>query len=307
MTDTKMAGQSPSFKAMMQSIEKVAACGASVLLLGESGSGKELAAGAIHAGSQRSDKPLVTLECAGLPDALFESELFGHVKGAFTGAQQTKKGLVELADGGTLFLDEIGDVPLTMQVKLLRLLETGTYRMVGSAQVKKANFRLLCATHLNIHAMVADGRFRQDLFYRINVFPIKIPPLRERKEDMAAISQALVAKMKTQRPMIFTEDAITRLQQYHFPGNIRELRNILARAVVLSSSNIIDEQLIETAFAIDAEPGSSLSGSEEWVDLKTAELRYLHRMLGAFGGDKKQVADVAGISERSLYRKLQAD
>jgi transcriptional regulator with PAS, ATPase and Fis domain len=167
-----LVGKSVAFTKMLTTVSKVASCGASVLLLGESGVGKELVAQTIHRLSSRREKPLVTLECAGLTDTLFESELFGHVKGAFTGANNAKAGLVEQADEGTLFLDEIADVPLSMQVKLLRLLETGTYRRVGSATVQYANFRLICATHLNIKRMIELGTFRQDLFYRINVFPI---------------------------------------------------------------------------------------------------------------------------------------
>ena len=304
-----LVGKSPAFTKMLDTLSKVAACGASVLLLGESGVGKELVAQTVHRLSSRRDKPLVTLECAGLTDTLFESELFGHVKGAFTGAQNAKKGLVEQADGGTLFLDEIADVPLSMQVKLLRLLETGTYRRVGSATVQYANFRLICATHLNIKQMISDGRFRQDLFYRINVFPIHIPALRERLEDIADISAALMARMKTKRTMHLTEAAVERLKKHSFPGNIRELRNLLARAVVLSKTNIIDGALIEEAFAIDAEPQTSHAeptGTEQtqWLDLKAAELKYLQAMLAAHHGDKQQTANIAGISVRSLYRKL---
>lgn len=306
-----LEGSSPAFLNMYSKIERVAGCGASVLLLGESGTGKELAAEAIHRMSQRQDKPLVTLECAGLTDSLFESELFGYVKGAFTGANANKTGLVEQANGGTLFLDEIGDVPLSMQVKLLRLLETGTFRMVGSAKVHQANFRLICATHLDMQSLIRSGQFRQDLFYRINVFPIRIPALRERKDDIAKIATALVSRMKTKRPMHITDTAVKRLATYHFPGNIRELRNILARAVVLSKTNIIDESLINEAFAIDNEPPPlgnlptiENTASEHWTDLKTAEHDYLRRMYYAFDEDKERTAEVAGISLRSLYRKL---
>ncbi|HEY7773270.1 MAG TPA: sigma 54-interacting transcriptional regulator [Marinagarivorans sp.] len=337
-TEQSLVGKSTAFARMLGTISKVAECGASVLLLGESGVGKELVAQTIHRLSNRQHKPLVTLECAGLTDTLFESELFGHVKGAFTGAQNAKKGLVEQADGGTLFLDEIADVPLSMQVKLLRLLETGTYRRVGSAAVQYANFRLICATHLNIQQMIADGKFRQDLFYRINVFPIRIPPLRERLDDIADISVALMGRMKTKRTMHLTEGAVARLKRHHFPGNIRELRNLLARAVVLSKTNIIDADLIEEAFNIDAEPVGAVdklhtktpqmnigqssntpiavgysaamktdlaaATEHQWLDLKTAELQYLNAMLAAHDGDKQKTAQVAGISVRSLYRKL---
>ena len=188
-SDVEMVGTSAAFNRVLSKIARVGPSGAAVLLLGETGTGKELAARAIHLASTRSSNTLVTLECAGLSDALFESELFGHVKGAFTGAHSNKKGLVELADGGTLFLDEIGDVPLTMQIKLLRLLESGTYRPVGSADVRAADFRLVCATHKHLASMVESGAFRSDLYYRINVFPINLPPLAQRTEDIPLIAK----------------------------------------------------------------------------------------------------------------------
>ncbi|MEE4143676.1 MAG: sigma 54-interacting transcriptional regulator, partial [Halieaceae bacterium] len=170
-----MVGASPAFNRMLSLISRVGPTDAAVLLQGESGSGKELAARAIHQASSRNTKALVTLECAGLSETLFESELFGHVKGAFTGANYTRQGLAEAAHGGTLFLDEVGDIPMPLQVKLLRLIETGTYRPVGSTQVRQADFRLVCATHRNLEQMVEEGTFRQDLYYRINVFPIHLP------------------------------------------------------------------------------------------------------------------------------------
>lgn len=192
----ELVGSSAAFEKMLAKIARVGATDASVLLLGESGTGKELAARAIHMASTRSDKPMVTLECAGLSDSLFESELFGHVKGAFTGAHTNKKGLVEQANGGTLFLDELGDIPLGMQVKLLRLLETGTFRPVGSGEVKNSDFRLVCATHKDLRGMVNRGEFRNDLFYRINVFPISIPSLAERLEDLPALSKTILRRFK---------------------------------------------------------------------------------------------------------------
>ncbi len=341
----RLVGASPAFLQLLHNIEKVAGCSASVLLLGESGTGKEVVAEHIHALSPRATQPLVTLECAGLSDTLFESELFGHVRGAFTGAHSNKTGLAAMANGGTLFLDEIGDIPLPMQVKLLRLLETGRFRPVGSTQQQQTDFRLLCATHLDLHQRVLDGRFRQDLFYRINVFPLRIPPLRERMSDLPQLALALVSQMKTRRPMTFTEDAFTALMSHPFPGNIRELRNILARAVVLSSSNQIDRDLISRAFCIDetfgpqtqaaaqSEPSveAQLGNRESPVaqplpvatpaslvadlvralvtinaDLRvqTLETGYIEALMTQFNGDKQRVASAAGISLRSLYRKL---
>jgi len=246
-----MVGCSDAFNAMLEKITRVSQSQASVLLLGESGTGKELAAKAVHCGSPRQDNALVSLECAGLTDSLFESELFGYVKGAFTGANSDKKGLVELADGGTLFLDEIGDVPLGMQVKLLRLLESGTYRPVGSATVKNTNFRLVCATHKNLKTMVEAGDFREDLYYRINVFPIRVPPLRERKEDLPRLVSELLKNLSPKKELYLTNPAMQLVRLQPFPGNIRELRNLLSRAVVLTDTNLIDVGVMQECLDID--------------------------------------------------------
>lgn len=306
-----MVGISPPFNKMLSQITRVGTSDASVLLLGESGAGKELAARAIHQASTRNDKAMVTLECAGLTESLFESELFGHVKGAFTGAHSNRKGLVELANGGTLFLDEIGDVPLGMQIKLLRLLESGTYRTVGSAEVKKADFRLLCATHKDILHMVNQGKFRQDLYYRINVFPIRIPSLRERQADIPVLATTLLQRISPNKELHLTDSAMQQLKEYPYPGNIRELRNLLNRAVVLTDTNLLDKNVIAESMEVDYTPTShpnqapfATTEADEWVDLKTAEQRYLAELMRAFSGNKEKVAMVANISLRSLYRKL---
>lgn len=304
-----MVGSSKAFNDMLEKVTRVSATDATVLLLGESGTGKEVAASAIHRNSARKDKALVTLECAGLSDALFESELFGHIKGAFTGAHSNKVGLVELADGGTLFLDEIGDVPLSMQVKLLRLLESGTYRPVGSSQVKSSDFRLICATHKNILGMVRAGEFREDLYYRINVFPLYIPSLAERKEDLPLLTQSLIQRISPDKSYHLTDSAMKLLQAYSFPGNIRELRNLLTRALVLSNTNVIRPEVIRDCLEM-ASGNVPVAGTNrgeqdgQWVDLKTAERDYLNELMRAHGNDKEKVAKIAGISLRSLYRKL---
>ena len=329
----ELVGSSPPFEKMLAKIARVGATDASVLLLGESGTGKELAARAIHMASKHSAKPMVTLECAGLSDSLFESELFGHVKGAFTGAQNNKKGLVELAHGGTLFLDELGDIPLGMQVKLLRLLETGTFRPVGSGEVKTSNFRLICATHKNLLAMVNAGEFRNDLFYRINVFPIAIPSLAERLSDLPVLSKAILSRFAGGDKYHLTNSAIRTLAAYRFRGNIRELRNLLYRAIVLADTNVIDSRVIDMCFEEDnlikASKGDQLIDSDttqgepagvpttelldalipnqeatQWPSLKDLERRYIEAMLAAQDGDKVAVAAALDISERSLYRKL---
>ena len=312
-SDQEMVGESEQFKKMLAKISRVGDSNASVLLLGESGTGKELAARAIHMASARADKALVTLECAGLTDALFESELFGHMKGAFTGALNNKKGLVELADGGTLFLDEVGDIPLSMQVKLLRLIETGTFRPLGSSEVRSSDFRLICATHKNLFEMVESGEFRNDLFYRINVFPILLPSLTERRSDIPLLAKSLLSKIDKKGKHKLTASAVQKLQTLDYRGNIRELRNLISRALVLTDTNVIDEQVIELALedapgrrnTLPAQAISGNNGEAEWVDPKTHEQRYLDSVLAACDGDKERAADILGISTRSLYRKLQ--
>lgn len=298
----EMVGASPSFNAMIENISRVGPTDASVLLLGESGTGKEMTAMAIHQASHRSSKPMVTLECAGLTETLFESELFGHVKGAFTGATHSQQGLIDSANGGTLFLDEIGDIPLSLQVKLLRLIEAGTYRPVGGRETKRADFRLICATHKDIFAMVERGEFRRDLYYRINVFPIYLPSLNERKDDLALLAKSILKKVDSSDKYTITDSAISLLKQHHFLGNIRELRNILSRATVLANTPVIDQHVIKRCLAID-QPTTDKTAPT--IDLKTNENNYLQRLMVHCDGDKEQVASLAGISLRSLYRKLQ--
>ena len=296
-----MVGTSRAFNRMLEAITRVAAWDASVLLTGPSGTGKELAAQAIHQASPRKTKPLVTLECAGLTETLFESELFGHVKGAFTGANFEKKGLAEAADGGTLFLDEVGDIPHPLQVKLLRLIETGVFRPVGSHRPRASDFRLICATHRDLWAEVQAGEFRADLYYRINVFPIDVPPLTERLEDIPLLAQSLLKKLDPRHEYTITESAIRLLKQLPLPGNIRELRNLLTRSLVLADTNIIDEAVIRKCLSKPLDASAPLG---PLVDLKTLESRYLQSLLTHFDQDKEKVAGIAGISLRSLYRKL---
>jgi len=249
---------------------------------------------------------MITVECAGLPETLFESELFGHVKGAFTGATQNKTGLLEQANDGTLFLDEIGDVPLGMQVKLLRLIETGSYRVVGSTQVRSVNFRLICATHKNLQQLVDIGKFREDLYYRINVFPINLPSLSERQDDIPLIANSLLNKLSPNKHYQLTEKSAIRLKQLTYKGNIRQLRNLLERAIIYAKSNIIDVATIEQCIDKDLSPHAAplKEINDRWVDLKTQEKNYLSKMLMHFNGDKALTAKHAGISVRSLYRKL---
>ncbi len=299
-----MVGASPAFNVMLSLVSRVGPTEAAVLLQGESGTGKELAASALHQASLRATGALVTLECAGLSETLFESELFGHVKGAFTGANYTRQGLVEAAHGGTLFLDEIGDVPLSLQVKLLRLIETGTYRPVGSTGVKQADFRLVCATHRNLAQMVEAGTFRQDLYYRINVFPIRLPSLAERIEDLPLLATAILNDNPACGGKTFhlTESALVLLKAHRYRGNIRELRNVLSRAVVLANTNVIDQAVIRQS--LDTGVAHTTQTSLE-PSLKQLELEYLQQLMRNHNDDREAVAGIAGISVRSLYRKLQ--
>ncbi len=302
-----MVGRSRAFNRMLELINRVAPAETAALLQGESGTGKELVARAIHDNSPRSDKPFVVVECSGLTESLFESELFGHERGAFTGAHAKKIGLVEAAEGGTLFLDEVGDVPLNLQVKLLRLLETGTYRPVGSVEPQEANFRLITATHRDLQAMVSEGSFRRDLFYRISTFPIALPALRERSEDLPLLIESLLSRLSPDRAYRVAATTLACLQRYTFPGNIRELRNILERAILLADDDVILPEHL-TAEACDSETASNdrqLLSSGEILPLREIERRYLMQVVARFRGDRDSLADKLGISKRTLFRKMQ--
>jgi len=286
-----------------------------VLLLGESGTGKELFARALHEASDRAMGPFVVVDCSGIAETLFESELFGYEKGAFTGANQRKPGLVETAQGGTLFLDEIGDVPLPMQVKLLRLIESGTFRRVGGVEALRADFRLVAATHKPLREMIDDGRFRQDLYYRISAFPIPLPALRERQGDVALLAESILRRIANARanagdagarpfaarPFVLTERARACLDAYAWPGNIRELRNVLERACLFADDGTIRvEHLPAELVAASAaqQDGAGAAGA-----LTDAELV---RVAGEFTGTRKALAERTGMSERTLYRRLKA-
>ncbi|MBF0346158.1 MAG: sigma 54-interacting transcriptional regulator [Magnetococcales bacterium] len=301
-----LVGTSEPFNHMVDMIRRVAPSRISVFLSGASGTGKEVVARAIHDSSDRSDKPFVPVECSGLTETLFESELFGHEKGAFTGAYSKKKGLVEAAHGGTLFLDEIGDVPLPLQVKLLRLLETKTYRKVGSIDTLHTDFRLISATNQNLASMVESGAFRLDLYYRISVFPIHVPSLKERKKDIPLLVETLIQRMEGFCCYGITSRAIKALENYHFPGNIRELLNFLERASLLAENEPIDVKHLPEIFhgaSTDNEIDDLPEGTV--VSLKEAERRYIKQVLERNHGDRRCLADQLGISERTLYRKIE--
>jgi DNA-binding NtrC family response regulator len=308
-----LVGRSPAFMRVLDLVHRVAPSMTTALLLGESGTGKELVARAIHDASDRRDRPFVPVECSGLTESLFESELFGHERGAFTGAHAAKPGLVEAAKGGSLFLDEVGDIPPLLQVKLLRLLETRTFRRVGSVEPQEANFRLICATHRDLGQLVAAGEFRQDLYYRICAFPIPLPPLRERREDIPLLVETLLRRIPGAQHLRLAEEAMGCLREYRFPGNIRELRNVLERAAVLVDGPVIRPEHLPdacrdaaaAAVASVAQPDSGETVGGAIQTLEEAERAYLRRVVAAFRGDRRSLARALGVSERTLFRKLQ--
>jgi transcriptional regulator with PAS, ATPase and Fis domain len=303
-----LIGRSAAFQGMLDLLARVAPSNASVLLLGESGTGKELLARAIHEASPRARKSLVAVDCASLTESLFESELFGHERGAFTGANHAKAGLVEAAHGGTLFLDEVGDIPLSMQVKLLRLLETGTHRRVGSTDLRHTDLRIVAATHRDIPSMVAQGQFREDLYYRLSVFPIAVPPLRERHGDMALLAPALLERVAPQRRLQLSEEALALLSQQHFRGNVRELRNLLERTALLCDGVRIEaEHIIQglnTGGKVAERTNTVSSTLLEPLSPQAASDEALRRLLAAHQGSRAELAAQLGLSERTLYRKI---
>jgi len=327
-----LIGRSAAFQRMLALVARVGPSQASVLLLGESGTGKELVAHAVHEASPRAASPLVVVDCASLPENLFESELFGHERGAFTGASASKAGLVEAASGGTLFLDEVGDIPLPMQVKLLRLLESGTYRRVGSTDLRRTDVRVVSATHRDLKAMVTEGRFREDLYYRLSTFPIRLPALRERAEDIPLLAVALLARVAPQRRLSLSAQALRRLQGHAFPGNVRELRNVLERGALLADGHTIEQAHVEQALGAAAPSSAgratgvradrgfqgglqgtspapadcSHAGQTADTSLRGLERVALLEQLRTHQGSRAELARKLGISERSLYRKLRA-
>ena len=283
--------------AMMELVSRVSSTDTTVLLLGETGTGKEMVARAIHEASPRAGSAFVPVDCSGLAETLVESELFGHEKGAFTGALVRKTGLVEVAAGGTLFLDEVGDIPLGLQVKLLRLLETGTFRRVGGVEPQHATFRLIAATHRDLARRVQDDQFRADLYYRLAAFPIRLPPLRERREDIPALADSLLARFPRARRL--SDEVKQRLMRYDYPGNVRELRNVLERASLLA-----DADTIELAHLPAELNGAAERPRQDNDRLLDAERQALAASLATHQGTRKELAQSLGISERSLYRKL---
>lgn len=306
-----LVGRAPAFNAAISALQRVAPSALPVLLLGESGTGKELFAHALHEASDRAQRPFVVVDCSGITETLFESELFGFEKGAFTGATSRKPGLVETAQGGTLFLDEIGDVPLSIQVKLLRLIETGTFRRVGSTETLRADFRLVAATHKPLEQMVAAGQFRSDLYFRISAFPIHLPAMRERSEDIQLLADSILeriasAQYRSSRKALISPEALALLRAYSWPGNIRELRNVLERASLLADDGVIRTgQLPEALRREVMSPVNKPSETVFALPRKVTDAE-LMRAAAESGGKRSDLAARLGMSERTLYRRLKA-
>ena len=298
-------GDSGRMVEVLSMIRRVAPSEATVLIRGESGTGKELIAKAIHYASTRASAPLIRVNCAALPEALLESELFGHEKGAFTGALATRKGRFELADGGTLFLDEIGDLSLPLQAKLLRVLQEREFERIGSSRSIRINVRILAATHRNLEALAKAGQFREDLYYRLNVVTILLPALRERREDLPLLMDyflRLFAEKNRKTIRGFTQEAREVLLRYDYPGNVRELENIIERAVVLTRDNVIgkaDLPLSAQGLEEEKTEEASLPATVEGV-----ERRMIREALIRSGGVQTRAAEMLGISERALRYKL---
>jgi DNA-binding NtrC family response regulator len=295
-----LVGRAAVFQRMLALVARVASSDAVVLLEGESGTGKELVANALHQASRRTAAPFIAVDCSGIPETLFESELFGHERGAFTGAVARKPGLVEAASGGTLFLDEVGELPPTMQVKLLRLLETGTYRRVGATELRRADVRIVSATHRSLSAMVDAGTFRGDFYYRLNIFPIRVPPLRERLSDVPLLAESLLARVAPGRGLKLAPAALAHLASLPYRGNVRELRNILERASLMCDGGLVDiEHFSDSTNAERVVDHMRGFGTTQRISqLPLAEALETHR------GPLRGLAARFGISERTLYRRL---
>lgn len=297
---TEIVGDSAEIMKVLELVETVAPTDTTVMIRGESGTGKELVARAIHNRSPRKYFPLVTVNCGAMTETLLESELFGHEKGSFTGAQYRRKGKVELADGGTLFLDEIGNIDVKTQMDLLRVIETKQFTRVGGSDVLKSDFRVICATNKNLEQAVKDGTFREDLFYRVNVFTIAIPPLRSRKGDVAKLAHYFLEKYgrsMNKNMEGFTRDAMLALKGYEWPGNVRELENAIERAVVVSCGPTIDKEHLP----LHTQASSRVDGKR----LEDVEHRYIEEVLAETGWNISRSAAILDIDRVTLYHKIQ--
>ena len=297
--------RSQTFRAVYDLTLQVAESDANILVMGESGTGKELIASALHRNSPRRDKPFVSLNCAVLSDTLLESQLFGHVRGAFTGAVMNQKGLLEEADGGTLFLDEIGDVSPAVQAKLLRVTQEKDFIVLGSTRSRKVDVRFVAATNKDLMTEVREGRFREDLYYRLNVISINLPPLRDRRDDIEPLARHFL-KASTRRMkknvLDITDDALQALVQYDWPGNVRELENVMERAVILARSGMITIDLLPLGARREAQIAAT--SATQLIPLDEVERQHITAILKGTGFHKSRAAEVLGISRKTLDRKI---
>lgn len=300
----RLIAESQAMKAVMNLLARIGPADANVLITGENGTGKEVVARILHSLSSRSTKLMVSVDPGALAEGVFESELFGHVRGAFTDAKADRVGRFELADGGTLFLDEIANVPLNLQAKLLRVLETGEFERVGSSKTHKVDARLLSATNTDLHAQVTQGKFRQDLLFRLNTVEIHLPPLRDRREDIQALAEHFLEQHcgRYRRTLEgFTAGALDALLQHSWPGNVRELNHVIERASLMSSSGFV------TAFDLALQPGreTSVSTRIDEMSLEEVERLLIQKAVARFGGNANRAAEALGLSRSALYRRLQ--
>ncbi len=300
----KIIAESAAMKSVLNLVERIGPADANVLITGENGTGKEVIARALHGVSARSTKPLLSLNAGALAEGVFESELFGHVRGAFTDARTDRVGRFELADGGTLFLDEIANVPLNLQAKLLRVLETGEFERVGSSKTRKVDVRVLSATNADLNAEVAQGRFRQDLLFRLNTVEIDLPPLRDRREDIAPLAEHFLRRHSEHyRRSIagFTDEAFEALRQHSWPGNVRELDHVVERAVLMTAGNMV----MVFDLALQSGRDASVSARLEEMSLEEAERLLIKKAFARFEGNANRAAEALGLSRSALYRRLQ--
>jgi DNA-binding NtrC family response regulator len=299
----RILGDSAAIKNVLDMIGKVAPTTTPVLIQGESGTGKELVAAEIHTRSARSTKPFIIINCAAIPENLLEAELFGHERGAFTGAVQKKPGQFKLADKGSLFLDEIGELPISLQAKLLRAIENGEFLPLGGTKPTTVDVRIIAATNSDLEKLSASGGFRRDLYYRLNVFPIRISPLRERKEDILPIAQAFLTGRTASGEI--SGDVVEMLEGYSWPGNVRELRNVLERAIILSGSDPIEPEHIMISGEGPDAGGDGLSALVGRKSLEEIERSLIELALEKAGGNKSKAAGLLGITRRTLYSRME--
>ncbi len=301
-----LIGRSEGMRQVFRLVEKVAPTDSTVLIQGETGTGKELVARAVYDQSLRVEMPLVPVNCGALPENLIESELFGHRKGSFTGADDHRTGLLQVANGGTLFLDEIGELPKSMQAKLLRFLESGEVRRVGDNEASICDVRVICATNRDLTAMVADGEFREDLWFRINTFEIPLPPLRERIDDIPLLARHLAARFGAPRgseDAVFSPDVLDALAGHTWPGNVRELANVIEHAMILCDSPPIKPEHLPRRFFAQV-TAVSVALPAETLNLRDLEMRAIHEALDRHQGNKSKAVEELGISLKTLYNKL---